>query len=47
MEKIFVNYSLDKRLMSRIYKELQKVNNRRTDDTINKWENELNSSQKK
>jgi hypothetical protein len=47
LEKIFVSYPLDKELTSRIYEELQKLNTRRTSNPINKWENELNSSQKK
>jgi hypothetical protein len=38
-EKIFASYLLDKGLIFRIYKELKKLNPKRTD---NKWANELN-----
>jgi hypothetical protein len=33
-EKIFASYSSDKRLISRIYKELQKFNTERTNNLI-------------
>jgi hypothetical protein len=35
-------YSTDKGLISTIYKELTKINNRRYNNPINKWGNELN-----
>jgi hypothetical protein len=41
-KKIFASYSLDEGIISRIYKELQKLNTKRTSNPINKWRNELN-----
>jgi hypothetical protein len=41
-EKIFARYSVDKGLISRMYKELKKFNTKRTNNLINKWTNELN-----
>jgi hypothetical protein len=35
-EKIFAKYSADTGLTSRIHKELQKLNTKRTDNSINK-----------
>jgi hypothetical protein len=46
-EKIFASYSLDKGLISRTYKELQKLDTKRISNPINKWTNELTSAQKK
>jgi hypothetical protein len=40
-EKIFVNYTSDRELIYRIYKEFKKLNTR-TNNPINKWVNELN-----
>jgi hypothetical protein len=37
-EKMFASYSSDKRLISRLYKELQKFRTKRTSDPINKQE---------
>jgi hypothetical protein len=42
MGKIFASYSLDKELISRIYKELKNLNTRRSNNPVNKWPNELN-----
>jgi hypothetical protein len=41
-EKIFASYTSDKGLMTRIYKELKKLNSQRVNDPIKKWANELN-----
>jgi hypothetical protein len=41
-KKIFTSYSTHKGLMYRIYENLKKLTSRRTNDLINKWENELN-----
>jgi hypothetical protein len=40
MRKIFASYLSDKGLLSRKYKELQKLNTKRTNDPINKWTSE-------
>jgi hypothetical protein len=40
--KVFVRCSLDNRLISRTCKELQKLDTKRTNNLINKQENELN-----
>jgi hypothetical protein len=41
-EKIFASYFLDKVLMSRICKQIQKLNPKRTKKPFHKWINELN-----
>jgi hypothetical protein len=39
-KKIFTSYSSDKELISRVYKELQKLNTERTNNPIHKWTKE-------
>jgi hypothetical protein len=41
-EKIFANYTSDKGLITRIYKELKKVNYPKINKPIKKWATELN-----
>ena len=41
-EKIFVNDISDKGLVSKIYKELRKLNTQRTDNPIKKWAENMN-----
>jgi adenylate kinase family enzyme len=41
-EKMIANYSTDKEQIFRVYKELQKLSTKRTDNPINKWANGLN-----
>jgi uridine kinase len=40
-EKIFVRSTSDKELITRIYRELKKLNSQKTNDPMKKWENEL------
>jgi hypothetical protein len=41
-EKIFANYTSDKGLITRIYRELQKLNSPKINNSMKKWTNELN-----
>jgi hypothetical protein len=41
-EKIFTNYTSDKGLITRIYRELKKLNSPKINEPINKWATELN-----
>jgi hypothetical protein len=41
-EKIFSSYTSDKGLITRIYRELKKLNSPKTNELIKKWANELN-----
>lgn len=41
-EKIFTNYTLDKGIISRSYRELKKLNTKEKTPPSNKWANELN-----
>jgi hypothetical protein len=41
-EKIFAGYISDKGLITRIYRELKKLNSPKINDTIKKWATELN-----
>jgi hypothetical protein len=41
-EKIFANYTSDKGLITRIYRELKKLNSPKINEPIKKWASELN-----
>jgi biopolymer transport protein ExbB/TolQ len=41
-EKIFASYTSDKRLITRIYRELKKLNSPKINEPIKKWASELN-----
>jgi hypothetical protein len=42
LEKIFTSYTSDKGLITRIYRELKKLNSPQINDPIKKWATELN-----
>jgi hypothetical protein len=37
MKKIFASYTFEKELITRMYRELKKLNSRKINDLINKW----------
>jgi phenylalanyl-tRNA synthetase alpha subunit len=41
-EKIFINYTSDRGLITRIYRKIKKSNSKKVNDPLNKWTNELN-----
>jgi hypothetical protein len=43
-EKFFVSYTSDKRLVTRIYRELKKLNSPKINDPMKKWANELKTA---
>jgi hypothetical protein len=40
--KIFASYTSDKGLITRVYRELKKLNSTKTNEPIKKWASELN-----
>jgi hypothetical protein len=42
-EKIFASYTSDKGLITRIYRELKKLNSQKINEQIKKWATELNN----
>jgi hypothetical protein len=43
-EKIFASYTSDKGLITRIYRELNKLNSLKINESIKKWATELNTT---
>jgi hypothetical protein len=41
-EKVFASYTSDKRLITRIYRELKKLNSTKINEPVKKWATELN-----
>jgi hypothetical protein len=42
VEKIFANYTSDKGLITRVYRDLKKLSSPKTNEPIKKWASELN-----